>query len=145
MELFLLYFYFYLYSENKYNQIFCCECQRITFARLTDGSEIYPYRSDLAKLPFWKCDVCKNYVGCHHKNKESTEPLGIIPTLEIKKARIYIHKILDPLWKNKKISRNALYKIISKKLGYDYHTAEISSIKQARTVYQIIKDIDKSF
>lgn len=46
-------------------KIFCCKCNKHIKARLTNGKEVYPYRSDLHKLPFWKCDQCKNFVGCH--------------------------------------------------------------------------------
>lgn len=78
-------------------KIHCCECGNDVDARLTDGREIYPHRLDLFSLPFWKCDKCKNFVGCHHKTKYRTKPLGCIPTPEIKNARKQIHSLLDPL------------------------------------------------
>lgn len=78
--------------------IYCCGCKADVGARLTDGREIYPHRADLAALPFWKCDACGNAVGCHHKTKERTRPLGCIPTPELKTARSHIHRVLDPLW-----------------------------------------------
>ena len=65
--------------------------------RLTNGAEIYPHRKDLSELPFWKCDTCGNFVGCHHKTGDPTKPLGVIPTSEIKRARQHIHRILDPI------------------------------------------------
>ena len=69
----------------KTKLIECVECKATVEARLTDGSEIYPHRKDLHKLPFWKCDHCGNFVGCHHKTKKRTRPLGCIPNKEIKK------------------------------------------------------------
>ena len=69
---------------SKRRSIFCCGCQSDVQARLTDGAEIYAHRRDLASLPFWKCDACGNFVGCHHKTKHRTRPLGCIPTKEIK-------------------------------------------------------------
>lgn len=60
--------------------IFCCCCENDVHARLTDGREIYPHRHDLYSLPFWRCDGCGNHVGCHHKTKDRTRPLGVIPT-----------------------------------------------------------------
>ena len=74
--------------------LYCCGCERDVTGRLTNGGEIYPHRSDLADLPFWKCDTCKNSVGCHHKTTSPTKPLGCIPTKEIKAARHHIHKFL---------------------------------------------------
>lgn len=126
-------------------EIYCCACERKVEARLTNGSEIYPHRPDLDKLPFWKCDVCNNYVGCHHKTEKPTQPLGNIPTKELREARSHIHKILDPLWKSGEFKRAELYKTIQKKLGckHRYHTAQIRSIEEARKVYVIIKELRK--
>lgn len=115
-------------------KIYCCSCSKKVNARLTDGKEVYPHLLYLHKLPFWICDSCKNFVGCHHKTKNRTRPLGCIPTQELKKARTEIHKILDPLWHSGKISRKEVYAHLSKKLGWKYHTANIRTIKEARTI-----------
>lgn len=121
--------------------IYCCGCSATVNARLTTGAEIYPHRPDLAELPFWKCDACANYVGCHHKTKDRTRPLGNIPTREIMEARKHIHRILDPMWINSKQKRREIYAHISAKLGREYHTGEIKSIEEAREVYAIIRDL----
>ena len=65
-------------------KIYCCGCGKKVSPRLTSGKEVYPHRSDLIKLPFWKCDKCGNFVGCHHKTKNRTATLGVIATKEIK-------------------------------------------------------------
>ena len=122
-------------------QIYCCKCKTKVEARLTDGKEVYPHRKDLYSIPFWKCDVCGNHVGCHHKTKDRIKPLGCIPTTEIRNARKHIHAILDPLWKSGKYKRGRIYSILTERLGFKYHTAEISSIKQARKVYKVVKEI----
>lgn len=119
-------------------KIFCVDCKSDIEARLTDGSEIYPNRKDLYSLPFWKCDACNNYVGCHHKTNNSTKPLGNIPTKELRNARQHIHKILDPLWNGECKSRGYIYRKIAEILSYQYHTAEIPSIEEARKVYRIV-------
>lgn len=93
-------------------------------------------------LPFWKCDACKNFVGCHHRTRDRTRPLGCIPTAEIKAARQHIHRILDPLWKGKMINRSDLYKRVAMALGIEeYHTAELRSVEDARRAYAAIKAI----
>jgi hypothetical protein len=122
-------------------RLHCCGCNDTVFPRLTDGSEIYPHRPDLKDLPFWKCDECENFVGCHYKTKNRTRPLGCIPTPEIKKARQHIHAILDPIWQSGKMSRKKLYGIISEKIGWTYHTANIRNIEEARNIYRIIKEL----
>ena len=121
-------------------QIDCCGCGAKVEARLTDGSEVYPHRKDLHSLPFWKCDTCNNFVGCHYKTRDRTRPLGCIPTPEIKRARVHIHALLDPIWKNGKMSRKKLYSKISKQIGWNYHTAKIRSIDEARTIYKIVRE-----
>lgn len=125
------------------SMIYCCECQKDTIARLTDGREIYPNRRDLYVLPFWKCDVCKNYVGCHHKTSQRTKPLGNIPNNAIRNARKHIHTILDPLWKGGNMRRKEVYALISEAIGKQYHTAEIKTVDEARQVYSIVKGLIK--
>ena len=120
-------------------EIYCCGCGEKVQARLTDGGEIYPHRQDLYSLPFWKCDACGNYVGCHHKTKNRTAPLGCIPTPELKNARNYIHRLLDPIWQSGKMGRKEIYKKLSDELGWKYHTAQIRSVEEARKVYRIVK------
>lgn len=121
--------------------IYCTGCRHDVEARLTDGRERYPHRPDLAEIPFWKCDTCGNYVGCHWKTTRPTRPLGCIATPEILNARKKIHALLDPLWKSDKIKRGQAYAHISKMLGYPYHAGEIRSIEEARTVYRIVAEL----
>jgi hypothetical protein len=121
--------------------IYCCGCEKDVQARLTNGKEIYPHRNDLHSLPFWKCDTCRNYVGCHHKTKNRTNPLGVIPTKEIMNARREIHKLIDPLWKSGMFNRRKLYSKISEKVGWEYHTACIKSVEEARKVYRAISEV----
>lgn len=122
-------------------KLYCCACGEDVEARLTDGSEIYPHRTDLHSLPFWKHDKCGNFVGCHHKTKNRTAPLGCIPSAEIKEARKHIHALLDPLWQSGKIGRKQIYDLIAKQVGWKYHTAKIRTIDEARTVYRVVKEI----
>ncbi len=122
--------------------LYCCGCQKDVQARLTDGREVYPNRQDLFGLPFWKCDTCGNHVGCHHKTKDRTRPLGNIPTKELKNARRHIHRILDPIWESGRMPRGKLYAKIARELGLkEYHTAEIKTIDDARKVYVIVKGL----
>lgn len=123
--------------------LWCCGCQTEVNARLTNGMEIYPHRIDLAHLPFWICDTCKNFVGCHHKTNKPTTPLGIIATPEIKNARKHIHALMDPLWKSGKIKRGKLYAMLSEHVGKTYHTGEIRTLSDARLVYRHIQEIGK--
>jgi hypothetical protein len=123
------------------SDIWCTGCKRRVPARLTDGTEMYPNRPDLADLPFWKCDTCGAFVGTHHKTKNRYKALGFLATPEVKKWRMIIHSILDPLWKTGKIKRGKAYKYISHRLGRDFHTAQIYSVEEGMQVYEIIKGL----
>lgn len=110
-------------------------------ARLTDGAERYPHRPDLSDIPFWHCDTCGAWVGCHHKTKQRTKPLGFLAPPEIFKARLVIHNLIDPLWKSGKLKRGQIYARIARELGYQYHTGEIKSLEEARRVWVIAAKI----
>lgn len=126
---------------ERNTEIYCCGCVKNVNAKLVSGKEIYPHRKDLHEMPFWICQTCKNYVGCHYKTSTPTKPLGNIPTKEIRNARNHIHKLLDPIWISGKRTRESFYAELSRRLGYQYHTAEIKSVEDARAIYKIVKEL----
>ena len=121
--------------------IHCCGCGKVVAPRLTNGKEIYPHREDLHELPFWKCDTCGNFVGCHHKSRERTKPLGSIPTPGIRNARKVIHAVLDPMWKSGSFTRSGLYHRLSKVIGRQYHTAEVNTFEEANLILQTLQSM----
>lgn len=121
--------------------IHCCECQKKVMAYLTNGAMIYPHRPDLKHLPFWQCPRCLNFVGCHHKTDRPTQPLGVIPTPEIREARKRVHATLDPLWQSGRFKRGHLYKLLSNRIGRRYHTADIRSVEEADEIYKHVLEI----
>ena len=128
-------------KSGDYALIHCCGCSKVVEARLTNGEEIYPHRRDLYGLPFWRCDDCGNYVGCHHKTKQRTKPMGSIPTPEIKEIRGMVHGIIDPVWRGGLKSRREVYRAMSEGLGYEYHTASISSADEGRRAMDIASQL----
>lgn len=125
-------------------KIYCCNCERDIEARLTDGSEIYPHRSDLYDLPFLKCDSCGQCVGCHHKTSDRTKPLGVIPSPAIKDKRQQIHKLIDPTWQTGRVRRGDIYKMLRESLGREYHTAHIKTTEEADRIIDKVKEIRQS-
>ena len=121
--------------------IYCTGCEELVDARLTGGREVYPRRPDLFRLAFWKCDTCGALVGCHHKNEKRNRPLGYLATPEIRRWRMKIHQLLDPLWQNGLVKRKTLYKKISRALGHEYHNAQLYDAEEAQFVYDIVKGI----
>lgn len=124
-------------SETR--PIFCCTCGEHVRANLVAGADIYGNRKDLARIPMWQCPRCQNYVGCHHKTKSPTEPLGSIPGPALRDARKHIHKLIDPVWRDGRIGRSDLYKKISEALGHEFHVARISTIAEARRAYSVAR------
>ncbi len=128
-------------AAAKTMTIYCTGCEREVDARLTDGQERYPHRPDLYVIPFWKCDTCGGYVGCHWKTGTPTKPLGYIATPAILEARKKIHAVLDPLWKSGRIKRGQAYAYVGHRLGYPYHNGEIKSVEEAREIYKIVAQL----
>lgn len=124
-------------------KIYCTGCSKEVEARLTDGREMYPHREDLYSLPFWKCDTCGAFVGCHHKTEDRTKPLGVLATQEIKNARKRIHAVLDPLWQSGRIARGKAYAYITHRFGRTYHSADIRSKEEGAQVYEIVSTLSK--
>ena len=122
-------------------RIYCVACEKKVNAILTNGAVIYPHRPDLEHLPFWRCKFCKNYVGCHHKTKNRTKPLGVIPTPEIRNLRMQIHSVIDPAWKRGSMTRSEVYGSLSNVLGYSYHTGEIDSAEKAKHILKIAREL----
>lgn len=114
--------------------IYCCECETEKHCEMIKGTKAYPHRKDLHHKNFWQCSGCRNFVGTHH-NGEGRQPLGCIPNKAMKNARQHIHALIDPIWKNRILSRSEVYKKLSEKLGYEFHVAELRTIPQARTVW----------
>lgn len=136
---------------------FCPKCQKD--ARLTDGREIYPHRADLHHKPFWKCDGCGGYVGCH---PGGTVPLGTPADRALRKARMILHdQVIDPLWmeadrsglyqpdgeKARKIirraARNRVYDYLAEHLGIareDCHTGAFD-LETCRNVWRILNSV----
>lgn len=127
--------------ERVVRRIYCCGCGVDVDARLTDGKECYSHRQDLYRLPFWKCDTCHNFVGCHHKTKDRARPLGCIPTKAVKDARKKIHAIIDPLWKSKTIERGKIYSELAKVIGRQYHTAELRSVAECNLILEAARKL----
>lgn len=71
-------------------------------------------------------------------------PLGCIVSPEIKKLRMQIHTILDPLWKEGTLRRSEVYVYLSKELGYEYHTGEIRTVEEAERIIELLEHLKTS-
>lgn len=100
------------------------------------GADIYPHRSDLRHLRFWRCPSCGRYVGSH---KESGEPLGIPADARTRKARSGVHALFDPLWigkkgRNRRRRRDRAYQWLADQLGIPKERCHIGSFDHATCI-----------
>lgn len=126
-------------------KIYCCGCEEHVTPRQTIGSEIYPHWEAGSSIPFFKCDECGNYVGCH-KGSKPLRPLGCIPTVELRGARAAIHAVIDPIWKVHGVNRKQVYADLAKLTGRKkYHTANIRTVDEAREVYDYASSLYEKY
>lgn len=82
---------------------------------LVNGTTTYPHRKDLYDHKFWMCHPCNAFVGTK-RDKQNT-PLGSLANPHLRKLRSKAHKLFDPLWQSKAITRTEAYKLLATKLG----------------------------
>lgn len=75
-------------------EIYCIGCQKKVEARLTNGKEHYPNRSDLYEIPFWHCDTCGSWDG--KINKIIVGPRGGFRSV-IFGDKVFTERHLNPL------------------------------------------------
>jgi hypothetical protein len=87
-------------------------------ACLVTGKDIYPHLTHLHTNKFWQCLPCRAYVGVH-KGSSTNKPLGRLADAELRRMKIQVHDLFDPLWKSGKMNRHAAYKWLANELGID--------------------------
>jgi len=125
-------------------KIYCTGCGEVRNARLTTGKEIYPRSPSLSRLPFYKCDSCGAYVGCHHKHHDKTKrlnPKGSLASPPVRLARMVLHSLIDPLWQGTGAKRSQVYKAISRELGYEFHVGEVKTVDEAQLVERVVRQL----
>jgi len=126
-------------TSAQHKMIYCCKCKQPMEARLTTGREIYKGNApNLDSLMYWVCAQCGNHVGCHGA---TMIPLGAIPTPQLRRMRRRIHEVMDPIWRLGHCRRGEMYQTLNKMLGYRYHTAELTSMVEARRVLRKVKEL----
>ena len=129
-------------------------------AQLVTGADIYRGRDDLAKKPFWRCEPCQTWCGCH---LGTNKPLGIPADKKTREARLVLHQnVLDPLWQGavnalgyepedekaraiiRNVARKRVYEYLAFRMGLtraETHSG-LFDIEQCRQAYRILRDVD---
>lgn len=124
-------------TENT-KKLECLSCKEIVKARLTTGAEVYPNRTELVAIPFWRCDGCNNFINCYPKSQTNAKPLKAIPTAQMRQLRRRVQLAIDLLCKTGKYTRQEVFDLISAQLGYAYCIAETRHPAEVRIVLRII-------
>ena len=90
----------------------CPYCERQS--ELVTGNIVYQHRPDLKGIYFYLCKPCYAYVGVH---PGTTTSLGNLADGELRAKRVDVHRLFDPLWKDKTMSRQAAYRWLSLQMG----------------------------
>jgi hypothetical protein len=120
----------------------CIECGEP--ACQVDSSLIYPDRRDLHGRTMYLCHPCEAYVGCHPGTDRA---LGYPAGKETRGARMYVHKVLDPLWREQIVERKGrargnVYLYLANRMGLhpDHCHTAMFTIEQCRHAYRILKN-----
>jgi len=103
-------------------------------AKWCANSEVYGRTYGKSYMCYW-CKDCDAYVGCHNNTKI---PLGTMANKELRKKRMEVHDIIDPLWKSGKYSRKKIYSDLSDAFGKTVHIAE-ADIKMCEIIIKTAK------
>lgn len=81
------------------------------------------------------CRDCDAYVGCH---QNSRTPLGTMANKELRKKRMEVHAVLDPIWKSGKRSRKKVYRMLRDAFGEEVHVGE-ADLERCDEIIKTIK------
>lgn len=120
---------------------FCVECDKTINPKLVRGYEVYKNRPDLAKLYFYKCVECGNFVGCVGRTKK---PLGnVIANKEVKDKRTQIHTKYTAIINSGIADRDQLNDILCVAIKKNsFRIANLRTKEQFETVYKILDEIE---
>lgn len=110
-------------------------------AILTTGQVIYPNRPDLKYLRFWQCPPCGAYVGVH-KNSKDFKPLGRLANAELRRWKMAVHEVFDPMWKGRLMTRERAYLKLSQMLGIKKELCHIGmfDVETCQRAVGVLKD-----
>ena len=87
---------------------------------------------------------CNVVLGVH---KGTTRPLGTPADPETRQARKEVHAAIDKYWKpgpEKIMSRRSLYALLSRELGFSYHTGD-ADITMCHMILEMEKNIPRLY
>lgn len=77
----------------KLKDVICPYCNSVS--ELVTGDTIFKNRSDLTDKYYYLCSPCNAYIGTI---KGTKTPLGRLADASLRKAKVDLHSIFDPLY-----------------------------------------------
>lgn len=112
-------------------KIICPKCNKE--APWVENKEKYGRNYGRSYMCYY-CKPCGTYVGCHNNTRK---PLGTMADAELMGWRMKAHAAIDPLWKNGKMTRKKVYRMLKEKLGKEIHVGE-SDIETCKKIIEIL-------
>ncbi len=109
-------------------------------ANLVDSSVVYKQSYGM----IWLCEPCDAYTGCH-RSSTRFKPLGTLANKKLRELRKETHKVFDPIWRKRKMSRSEAYHWLARQMEIDpkkCHVAMFDEFK-CKIAITIIKNFNE--
>jgi len=87
------------------------------------------YKNGKSYGMIYLCRPCDALVGAH---KGSDLPLGTLANGYLRSMRIQTHKVIDPIWESKYMTRDAVYALLAKKMSLEQDKCHIGMFNVAQ-------------
>ena len=104
--------------------------------QIVKGAKLYPYHPDIGEKLFYYCACQPAWVGCH---KNTDKPMGTLANSELRNLRREVHRQMDKIWQNGKMTRSQCYARMSKMLNVSHFHIGQCSVEQC---YSALKTLE---
>lgn len=85
-----------------------------------DNKLVYGKRYGKSYMCYY-CGNCDAYVGCHNNTRKA---LGTMANKALRRKRMAVHAVIDPIWKSGKETRKQVYAKLKQAFGHEVHVGE---------------------
>lgn len=111
-------------------QVDCPYCGKP--ARRASAADVYgaDKSASFSERVFWQCQPCDAYVGTH---PGTDAPLGTLANRGLRRLRVQVHALLDPLWRGSpdKRMRTVAYAFLARRLGITERNCHVGLFDEA--------------
>ena len=109
------------------HKIICPYCGEV--AKFVD-SRVYYKDATKSYGMMYVCFPCDATGGAHKHGRAKDRPKGSLANAELRNLRITCHALIDPLWQNKEMSRNEVYRRIARIMKTDKKRTHIGMFRE---------------